>query len=133
MQKLKIIIFGGLLIFVLLFMIGNVCPIEHIIGIPCPGCNMFTALYWLLIKLDMQTAYYFHPAVFALVAYVVILFLCYAYYHTWEKVIKNKYIIVLGVVFIIFLAGIYVYRMMTIFPNEPMMFNHDAFLPKLLE
>lgn len=131
MHKLKSYAITAITMFVLLFILGNVCPMEHITGFPCPGCNMFTALYWLFIKMDIQTAYYFHPAVFAFVGCSILFIVCYVYYRSWEKVIHNKYVIFIGIMFMIVLLGVYIERMIYVFPQEPMVFNHKAILPQL--
>ena len=46
----KIIKVTGVVFVLLLFLlfIGVYCPIQKIFGIPCPGCNMTTSLYYLI-------------------------------------------------------------------------------------
>lgn len=36
------------------------CPMEHVIGISCPGCGMTRALIS-FIKLDFKMAFHYHP------------------------------------------------------------------------
>ena len=46
MKKKHDMILLGIVLLVVLILFGAYCPMEEIIGIPCPGCNMLTALYW---------------------------------------------------------------------------------------
>ena len=61
----------GVILFLVLFVFGSFCPMERIFGIPCPGCNMFSAIYWLW-KGNLSAAWYFHPAVFLLLPYAAV-------------------------------------------------------------
>jgi len=45
MKKKHDMILLGIALLVVLILFGAYCPMEEIIGIPCPGCNMLTALY----------------------------------------------------------------------------------------
>lgn len=106
------------------------CPLENIIGIPCPGCNMSTALYWLLIKQDIQTACFFHPVVILLVPY-----LSYAGIVWIKKDMegwKKKSFRNISIVFLSVLVICYVYRMITVFPAWPMTYHEDALFMKVI-
>lgn len=103
-----IVIFGCILISLLLF--DWICPFQHLTGIPCPGCMMTTALYY-LIQFDFETAFYFNPAIYILIVGTV----SYFFARNHKKV--QKIIVILT---IISWLGIYFYRMITIFPNYPM-------------
>lgn len=74
-QLLKKIIIDKLLPVGLLaaavFIFDIQCPIQTTFGIPCPGCNMTTALYYLLHG-DIKSAWFFHPAVFLLMVSMII-------------------------------------------------------------
>lgn len=129
MKKYRDLIILALAICIMLFTIGSYCPIEHIFGIPCPGCNMFTALYWLFIKGDISTAQYFHPAVFPFLLYVVFVGALFIRYR--DRVVSTSLFRIASIVFIVILLGVYVYRMIAIFPNPPMQFNHDALIVKV--
>ena len=115
---------------ILLFFIGNLCPIEHIIGVPCPGCNMFTALYWLFIKGDIATAQYYHPAVWAFLLYILISFLLFLRYK--EKMMNTKEFRICTFIFFAILIGVYIYRMIVLFPQYPMAINENALLIKII-
>lgn len=104
------------------------CPIEYIIGIPCPGCNMTTALYYLLIKHNLKLALFYHPLVIVCVIYFLILLFSVIKY----KKLDNKISKVITWIGVILLIIVYVYRMCTVFPNYPMVINKDGLLIKLL-
>lgn len=114
---------------IVLFFIGNVCPIEHIVGIPCPGCNMFSACYWLLIKGNIAIAQYYHPAVLPFLLYCGIVGIVYCFHK--ENFTQSRIFKISSVLFLCVFIGVYVYRMYTIFPDIPMGFNEQAFLPRL--
>ncbi len=115
---------GGIL-FLVLFVFGNHCPIENIIGIPCPGCNMFTAVYWLFHG-NFELAYFFHPGVYLLVPYVV--FMGISYVKKGNQLFTSKICkYVTAIVFICFML-IYIGRMISVFPDYPMQYNTEAVL-----
>lgn len=103
------------------------CPLERIFGIPCPGCNMLSAVYHLLHG-DIQTALYFHPLVIAFCIYALIELLLYFK----NKSFKSKAAYYLRIIMILLLGIVYVYRMLTIFPDYPMLYNNDSFLARIL-
>ena len=49
--------FSFILLIVLFAIFVLKCPIETFTGIPCPGCMMKTALYY-LVQLDFEKAFY---------------------------------------------------------------------------
>lgn len=129
MQTYRSIISFGIGIIILLFFIGNQCPLENIVGVPCPGCNMFTALYWLLIKGDILTAMYYHPMVIPLIGYLLGLAIMYFLYR--ENLVERRLFKVISIFFISLLLGVYLYRMWTIFPNAPMQLNEQSIFMKI--
>lgn len=99
------------------------CPLETFFGIPCPGCMMTTAFYY-LIQLDVEVAFYFNPAVFLLIFMAVPLAVSYK---------KNRRLLkYLTVITLIVWIGIYGYRMMTIFPEFPMPYVEDNVFAHLM-
>ena len=56
------------------FVWGLPCPVQHLLGISCPGCGMTRGL-WSLVTLDFPAAWHFHPASFALPAVAALLVL----------------------------------------------------------
>lgn len=61
-RKLALAILGtaGLILALFAFGIpGWQCPLLHLTGVPCPGCGLTRATYWLL-RGDFRTALTFH-------------------------------------------------------------------------
>ena len=122
----------GAVIILVIFLFGSWCPIEHIIGIPCPGCNMFTALYWLFVHLDVETACWFHPAVIPLLLYAMgALYYVLRYPDARERG-KHKGWKACNILFLIIFLGVYIVRMLTIFPLAPMIMKQDAVFIRIL-
>ena len=119
----------GIMIIASMFLFGNACPIERVIGIPCPGCNMFSALYWLFIKGNLAMAHYYHPAILPLLLYGALCLMLFI--KDKEKMGKTALFRYSTSVFLVIFIVIYLYRMFTIFPDMPMMLNEDAVLIKL--
>ncbi|WP_294730675.1 DUF2752 domain-containing protein [uncultured Faecalibaculum sp.] len=103
---------AGLCIAAVLFLLffGWICPFQLLTGLPCPGCNMTTGLYWLL-KGDLSRSFWYHPMVLPtlLAAGLAIGF-------------RRKPVILKGIfaVWIILMLSCYVWRMLTVFPDAPM-------------
>lgn len=102
------------------------CPLQSFCGIPCPGCNMTTALYYVL-HLDFNTAFYYHPLVFILLFGVIIELFLYIKY----KNFTNIYSKIIFYVFVILLILVYIIRMIIIFPSSPMVYVEDNFIRNL--
>ena len=99
----------GVILFLVLFVFGSFCPIERIFGIPCPGCNMFSAIYW-LCKGNLSAAWYFHPAVFLLLPYAamcVVLFV-----RNREGIVKGRVFRVMSVLLLGTMLAVYLWRML---------------------
>ncbi|MFV0479226.1 MAG: DUF2752 domain-containing protein [Anaerorhabdus sp.] len=126
-SKTKEVILLALLVFATLVLFGASCPIEKIIGIPCPGCGMFTAFYY-LFQGKLTLALYFHPLVLVCLAYFVVLGASLVIYHKLD----NKIARISTFIFIGLLVIVYIYRMATIFPQPPMMFNENSLLGWLI-
>lgn len=128
-HDVKDLIKTGIIILLTLWIFGSFCPLEKIVGIPCPGCNMFTAMYYLLIKFDYKMALYYHPLVIFCLLYMIILAVVFIIKGTIDlKIIKY-----LSVIAITLLLIVYIYRMINIFPEYPMTYNEKSFLNQLLK
>lgn len=125
---LKKLGFVAIIGFLLLFVVDTFCPIENIIGIPCPGCGMSSALYH-LIHLDLNSAMFFHPLIIPCLLYFVGIGIAYLRYQSFD----NKPVKILTIIFMVALFVVYVYRMITIFPEYPMMYNNDSLLGRIIE
>lgn len=115
------------LLIAVFFLYETWCPLERIIGIPCPGCNMLSALYHLLHG-DIEVALFFHPLVIVFSVYVILEMILYIKFHHF----KSKYAYYLRIIFMVLLVIVYLYRMITIFPNYPMVYNEESFLGVIL-
>ena len=108
------------IIFAVLFLMK--CPVETMLGIPCPGCMMTTALYY-LIQFDFKNAFYFNPAIYLLILMFIPLVV--SYYRN-----KSLFIKLLWITLILW-GMIYVYRMITIFPDFPMPYVENNVITKV--
>lgn len=115
------IILAGVVIIVLCFW---KCPFERLTGIPCPGCMMTTAAYY-LIQLDFQKAFYFNPVIYLLLFMALPLFIAYKRNKKWFHRL-------LLMTLIIWLC-IYAYRMITIFPEFPMSYVEDNVISNIIK
>ena len=122
MQAYKKYIGLFLLCILIFFVIGYRCPIHFILGIPCPGCNFTTSLYY-LIHLDLLNSLYYHAMCIPTLFFFLLFFLFR----------KNKKVLhILIWIWIICMLVYYGYRMITIFPEYPMHINENSLLQKLL-
>lgn len=104
--------------------INTGCYTKAFTGLPCPGCGMTRA--WLsAFRLDFKSAFFYHP-LFLFPAIVIILLFLEMTRHV--KIPGWIYIFLL-----VILLGVYVIRMFLYFPHtEPMTFDPDAYLPRLI-
>lgn len=61
-RKLTLVILGSTALLLALFASGFVgwqCPFLHFVGVPCPGCGLTRATYWLL-RGDLRTSITYH-------------------------------------------------------------------------
>ena len=114
--------FSFILILVIIALLVMECPIQTMIGIPCPGCMMTTALYH-LVQFDFKSAYYFNPAIYLL--FIMLIPLVYSYYR--NKSLFNKLLWIT----IVLWGMIYLYRMITIFPEFPMVYVEENSISKM--
>ncbi len=105
-------------LFLILIFFGYQCPIQFLTGIPCPGCNMTTSLYYLL-HLDLKTSLYYH----ALLIPTILIFV--------YGIFRKKYLKQALIVWSICMLAYYVYRMIFIFPNAPMFYDTNCILYKI--
>ena len=97
-QKTKTL---GIVLILFLLLLFYKCPIQTLTGLPCPGCNMKTSLYYLLIP--------------TLIVFVVVLI----------NLNKPDRIKKLLIIWAIFMIVYYIYRMIVYFPNSPMMYSKE--------
>lgn len=104
----------------------NFCPIYTIVGVPCPSCGMTRS--WIeLLSGNYLEAWHLHP-LFFLFPLVVALILLYEK-KNGEKRKWVKYTLILSLTLLI---GVWLLRMITMFPHEePMTWNERAVLRQL--
>lgn len=128
-KKDKIILF---IILILLYMklfrsiTGTACIISGVTGFPCPGCGMTRA--WIsFLKGDFLKAFKYNPL------FLVVLFIVIGYLVIFIKNIKFKSLNKLIVITVSLFLTVYIIRMVLYFPNvEPMTYNKNAFLPRII-
>lgn len=108
------------------FMFCYGCPIQNWFGIPCPGCNMTTALYYLILG-EIKTALFYHPLVLLLLLVCILEVGLYYTYKRWD----TKYSKIILMLFVGMLLIVYVYRMVSIFPQKPMVYVQENMLEKI--
>lgn len=129
-SKKQVIKTLAVVIFILLcfLIVGWLCPVQQIVGIPCPGCGMTTALYY-FVQGRFQEAYFFNPAFYLLLLFCLISGLGwlinrqFLYSKSWQ---------LLFWLFMIMWLGIWLYRMVTIFPEWPMIYLEENLFHKLM-
>ena len=119
----------GCIVFIAVIVMDNWCLIERIFGIPCPGCNMFTAIYWLICRGNITYANYYHPMVIPLLVYCLLCFLLFLYQKA--AFLDCRAFKIMSCIFIVMFIGVWIYRMVTIFPNSPMYYNENAICNQL--
>lgn len=111
-QKTKTL---GIVLILFLLLLFYKCPIQTLTGLPCPGCNMKTSLYYLL-HFKFSLSFYYHALLIpTIVVFVWIVF----NYKNHEQTKK------LLMIWAIFMIVYYIYRMIVYFPNSPMMYSKD--------
>lgn len=111
-QKTKTL---GIVLILFLLLLFYKCPIQSVTGLPCPGCNMKTSLYYLL-QFKFSLSLYYHALLIpTIVVFVWIVF----NYKNHEQ--TKKLLMIWAILMIIY----YIYRMIVYFPHSPMMYSKD--------
>lgn len=111
-QKTKTL---GIVLILFLLLLFYKCPIQSVTGLPCPGCNMKTSLYYLL-QFKFSLSLYYHALLIpTIVVFVWIVF----NYKNHEQ--TKKLLIIWAILMIVY----YIYRMIVYFPNSPMMYSKE--------
>lgn len=111
-QKTKTL---GIVLILFLLLLFYKCPIQSVTGLPCPGCNMKTSLYYLLHFKFSLSLYYHALLIPTIVVFVLIVF----NYKNHEQTKK------LLMIWAIFMIVYYIYRMIVYFPNSPMIYSKE--------
>lgn len=111
-QKTKTL---GIVLILFLLLLFYKCPIQSVTGLPCPGCNMKTSLYYLL-QFKFSLSLYYHALLIpTIVVFVWIVF----NYKNHEQ--TKKLLMIWAILMIIY----YIYRMIVYFPNSPMIYSKE--------
>ena len=111
-QKTKTL---GIVLILFLLLLFYKCPIQSVTGLPCPGCNMKTSLYYLL-HFKFTLSFYYHALLIpTFIVFVVVLI----------NLNKPERIKKLLIIWAIFMIVYYIYRMIVYFPNSPMMYSKE--------
>ncbi len=100
---------------------GPSCLLRRTVGIPCPGCGMTRATLALL-RLDFAAAFAYHPLVYIIVPFIIVLSVLLI---TGRTTIKKStpYLIAIMACLVI----VYMVRMVLLFPDaEPMTYDRDS-------
>lgn len=111
-QKTKTL---GIVLILFLLLLFHKCPIQSVTGLPCPGCNMKTSLYYLLQFKFSESLYYHALLIPTIVVFVSILF----NYKNQERI--KRLLIIWAILMIVY----YSYRMIVYFPNSPMVYDKN--------
>lgn len=112
----------GAIVVLLLFVLfmGVYCPIQKILGIPCPGCNMTTSLYY-LIQGNLSASLMYHAMLIPTGVFALLIGIC-----QWKK--KKKWMGRFLWMWIGCMIVYYIYRMIFIFPDIPMVYDSSSLL-----
>lgn len=111
-QKTKTL---GIVLILFLLLLFYKCPIQSVTGLPCPGCNMKTSLYYLLHFKFSLSLYYHVLLIPTLIVFVVVLM----------NLNRPERIKKLLIIWAIFMIVYYIYRMIVYFPNSPMIYSKE--------
>ena len=112
------------MILLLFFLLGGLyCPVQKMLGIPCPGCNMTTSLYYLM-QGNLRASLYYHALLLPTVLLwgVAGLFRLYHQKKWMERILW---------IWIGLMLVYYIYRMVYIFPQAPMYFDSSSLIGRI--
>lgn len=112
-----------LILFALIF--HDVCPVQILYGLPCPGCGL-TRAGVLLLTGHFAAAFSMHPFI-----YVWLLFLLYLAFCRYIRDCRPKGALQLLIVIIAGMLLFYGYRMLWYFPDVEPMVRKDVRFPSV--
>ena len=116
---ITLLLVGVVAIGVSLFTNFGVCILYSIVGIPCPACGMTRAFFSLP---NIRQAFFFHPLFFTV---PLVPFMALA-----SPKVRN----IISAALIALFIGVWVVRMVTMFPHTPPMnYNYGSWLQRLLD
>ena len=107
--------------------LGTSCMFASTTGIPCPGCGG-TRAFVSLLQADIANSLHYHPMLIPSIIIICI----YVYIWLTNELIPRKMEATL-LTYTVVMIAVYVVRMITMFPrSEPMTFNEQAVIPRLI-
>ena len=100
---------------------GMKCLFKYTVGFPCPGCGLTRA--WLsFLRMDFEAAFKWHP-LFWIVPVIIVIEV-----FMKEGLFKSKRSnLAFWIILSLMILGVYVVRMINLFPNEaPMDYNKES-------
>lgn len=108
------------------FILGKICPLRMICGLPCPGCGI-TRAFLLVLQGNFYEATIMHPFWIPAVLLVVLFFVLRYFGGDLGQSKKLMGIFRICVIITLILCiGYYIYRMITWFPHQaPMIYDSN--------
>ncbi|MCL2592268.1 MAG: DUF2752 domain-containing protein [Defluviitaleaceae bacterium] len=106
---------------------GFFCPLMAFIGVPCPFCGM-TRAGILMLTFNFRESFAMHPL---LVPTVILILTYFLFKVKYPKKIKKLYTPTIILIISSFL--LLAYRIYTNFGQEPIVFNNNSLLMRILE
>lgn len=114
------------------FLLGKICPMRMLFGIPCPACGI-TRAFLLVLQGKFYEATVMHP-LWIMLTILLLVFLAVRYLvQDEEKLKKIMKTIKIGFIVVIVLCVVYyVYRMVMWYPDRvPMIYDADNMFEKI--
>lgn len=112
--------------------LGKICALRIIAGIPCPGCGL-TRAFLLLLQGKVKEATVIHPFWLPVLAVFAAFLIC-RYFIVNDKK-RKKAIYIIGILAIVIFVGMFVfyfYRMAMYYPKkEPMVYDKYNLINKI--
>jgi hypothetical protein len=114
-------------------LLGKICTLRIIAGIPCPGCGL-TRAFFLLLQGKVKDAFVMHPFWLPVLVIFVAFIVC-RYFIMDEKIRKRdiNIIWIITIVMIVDMFVFYFYRMAIYYPEkEPMVYDQYNLINKTI-
>lgn len=108
-------------------LMGAMCPMVIVTGLPCPGCGMTRAAVSLL-RLRFLDAFAYNSCV-----YLWLVFGMYLFFYRYIKRSRTKHFVLIFSAVMTITIGVYIYRMIYRFPGEaPMTYMYNNLLARYM-
>ena len=124
-----LLLFAGYYAFSYAIGARTLCFFKNTFGMPCPGCGITRATYY-LSQGDIAKVLYYNPLIFLVIPYSIVIVLSLKVKWAKQLMSNNVFWIIAGVIFV----GFYAYRMLHLFPHtEPLDFYPNGLLPRVIQ